>query len=179
MWKYIKPLLYPLFLASAIGFSLALSAHVLAWIGNPIGLDELKFLMFSGVFVVFFPAVLLQFKLLGGQKIKFPNNPFQLSQNWKNGYQIFTKIFRGCPGWMRKIIYGSFAYAFANFLLNMGNETLLMTGHILPFYAFPAGMYYSALNIDFDEIPTCINGHEVDLTDNYCSECGAPIETLK
>lgn len=137
-----------------------LSSHISS-LGLVVRLVWLIFVLFffGGVFIVFIPAVFVQFKLLAGEKIYYPENPFNFFENWRKGNVMFNRMFRWCPDWMRKVLYGSFIYAFFNFFLNMGNEKILMTGHILPFYAFPAGIYYSTLRIDFDDVPTCLNGH--------------------
>ena len=57
--KWLKPLMYPCMLVAALGFSLSLAAHIASIIGKAIPSALPVMDLHIGIFVVWFPAVLV------------------------------------------------------------------------------------------------------------------------
>jgi hypothetical protein len=86
---------------AATGLIASLIVHMSALLGMPSPLGEESWVLHIGIFVVWLPAVLVLQSLSGEFKQK----------------DLWRAALRGCPDWMRRIIWGFFAYAMVNFLV--------------------------------------------------------------
>lgn len=172
MKKWHKPLAW----ASGAGFivSLLWNLSLRAGLVESVGAEPRPafFVLFMGVFVVFFPTV---FYL---QRFNKDMRSFRF-RGWKY-------IFTGAPRWSVWVTGASFLYAFINFFSVMPwdqrhvssedvNFELVGSGHCMLFYAVAAVINWaavrrSALGIDW----VCEGGHALAPSDKFCSECGAP-----
>ena len=141
--------------------------------GSLTPLGEAWYLHF-GIFVVWIPTVLISNKMCRGL-----DNPRR--DAWK-------VILRGCPTWMRYLLYGLFAYAFINFFRGFASfgrgddrdslDTIrTFSGHWLVFYYAAFATLYSFHNLTgVRPIRICANGHVGDVEDEFCRKCGARTE---
>jgi hypothetical protein len=160
---------------------LSLVAHLSALTGIDLKLGDGVFALHVGVFLVWFPAVLLAMRLGRGKT----NSP------WGFGFSSWKQILAGCPRWMTYTLLGLFAYAFLNFFLFMGQASTQsghgesssspdvirgFSGHWLVFYYAAFAIAYSALKKpELLGTATCKMGHKALPTDKFCSECGNPV----
>ena len=174
-WEHLTPLLYVFVIIAAAGLVISATVHVFGLAGYDISEGRSEYLFF-GVFAVFLPTVLVT----NGTAREFKQKDW-----WK-------AVLRGCPPWMKYIIYGCFAYAlfnFARFALGHAvapdgsppetsiKEITMMTGHILPFYAIAMGTLYSAIQVSkSDPQRRCSNGHPVSPSASFCDQCGAEVK---
>jgi len=168
----MQALLRPLMLLEVAGFFASFLVHLLALLGLPSPFGGGTWLLHLGIFVVWFPTVLIAQRLGKGAK---------QADLWK-------AVLRGCPKWMRTGIYVVGGYAIVNFVFFMiqttdyaKNEVPLLieyrgfSGHWLIFYYASAATLYSATRIGSLGQRHCPHGHEVSPFANYCDLCGAPI----
>lgn len=170
----------PVLVISAIGLTLSLIAHITALLGIDLGLGNSVFALHVGIFVVWFPAVLLAMKMGRGKN----------ASTWGFNSMSWKQVLSGCPGWMIYALYGVFAYAFLNFFLFAGHEAGVpksgspsspevirgFSGHWLVFYYAAFAIAYSALmKPELLGDALCKMGHKALPTDKFCSECGSPI----
>jgi hypothetical protein len=169
-------LLLPFLVLSAIGFVLSAAAHVVALTGTvPLG-SGIVMLLHIGIFVVWFPTVLVANRVTKGA-------------NRKDFWKIALS---GCPPWMRYAMYGLFFYAALNFVIFISStthgphskaitaETIRgFSGHWMAFYAAAFATLYSTIRRpQMLQDRTCPNGHTVSLSDAYCPICGRVLESL-
>ena len=162
----------PFIALSAIGLIFSVVAHVSALLGYDLGVGTAVFALHFGVFVVWVPAVFAMQKITG---------EFKQRDMWK-------AALRGCPGWMKKMLYGFAAYAAVNFLLLAASGGRMSTqldvstpavvrgfsGHWMAFYAAALAILYSARYAkQADARRRCGSGHLVSPMAKYCEECGA------
>jgi len=164
-----------MFLA-ALGFAASLAAHLAVALGLRETFPPAVMLLHAGIFVVFLPAVIV----MRG-----------LAKDYKQS-EVWTAALRGCPGWMRKAVYGLFAYAIVNFvffigkapgrgapLAGGGTPAVIVrgfSGHWMIFYAVSFAVLYSYLHADeTDDARRCVNGHRVSAVARFCEACGAPV----
>ena len=163
----MEALLYPLAILSAVGLILSLTVHVLSLTGVVMPDPSLVWMLHMGIFVVWIPAVFVAQKLVSG---------YDQKNYWK-------AVLRGCPPWMKTMVYVFFGYAFVNFFVvfilnqpdkgaagNNSPETFRgFSGHWIAFYSAGAAILYSATQADMtDRRRKCINGHVVPVTAGYC-----------
>ena len=171
MVRSLNVILYPFMWLAAAGLVVALAYHIAALIGLRLGEDRLFWATSVGVFVVFVPPmVLMQF-----DASRVPLRP----QDWWNF------ALRGCPNWMRWIVYGFTGYAVVNFLWFLlwgapvrptnpatAGELRGITGHLMAFYSAAYAMLYSRIAAGPPRTRRCPHGHEVSALAKYCEECG-------
>jgi len=172
--RWVRPLLVPVELLALAGLALSLWVHLNAVMGHVP--DAMFMALHVGIFVVFFPAVLVAQKRTG-----------------YTGRRDFWKVaLRGAPEWMRYLVYGFLGYAFINFFWTMTQlptghtshamtavEWRLFSGHWMAFYwtSF-AILYTAAIQPPPDAMvvaPTgshCANGHLIAPEESFCSVCG-------
>lgn len=159
---------------AAIGLVLSLVVHVAALLGMSF-LGEKAFVLHVGIFVVWFPTVIVAQKITRDYKQK---------DFWK-------AALRGCPQWMKWLTIGFFAYAFINFAYFFAvtaasntpksgppDATTLrgFSGHWMAFYSAAMSVLYSSTRIPTMEAARkCIQGHQVGSSAKFCEECGSPI----
>ena len=161
----------PFMLLAAIGLGLSLYAHVLALLNLPFPWGESVWFLHVGIFVVWFPAVLIAQRLVRNSSQK---------DFWK-------VALLGCPHWMRIAGVVLFAYAILNFLFfalsasngaQSGEASNIrgFSGHWLIFYGAAFAILYSArARPDLLEGFKCPNGHDADPLAQYCGTCGFQI----
>lgn len=167
--EWLRPLLWPFIALSAIGLVVSLWVHLGAVSGRRVAPEAYFWILHMGIFVVWFPAVFVAQRRVG-------------SMNRKDFWKV---ILRGCPEWMRYMVYGFFAYAVINFALFMleapsggsGNPPAIVwrgfSGHWMAFYSAALAILYSAAKAS-ENVRRCLNGHPISPTSNFCTRCGQP-----
>lgn len=171
--KIAIALLYPFAALAALGLGLSLAVHIAAIMGWKVPQESI--ILFPGIFVVWFPAVLTASFITRGTPRK---------DAWKT-------ILRGAPRWMHFMLYGSFLYAIFNLVFfvvvvrggqDSSDNAIVRTfsGHILPFYAAALAILVSAIRIQ-KQGPRrrCPNGHAVPFPAIYCERCGQPVSEAR
>jgi len=154
-------------LLALVGFMASLIAHLAGYAGieRPFGFDPWP--LHAGIFIVWLPTILAAQKLSKG---------FPQSEMWKASL-------RGCPNWMRYVLYALFGYAFLSFFaffLSIGGsiETEAGTirgfsGHWLIFYFAAFAVLHSYTKVaENDTVRRCKNLHVVEPSSEYCPQCG-------
>lgn len=176
----MRYLVKPVLALSALGLFLSLIAHVSALAGIDLQLGNAVFVLHGGIFVVWFPAVLLAMRLGRGK-----------TTAWGFGFSSWKQVLAGCPPWMTYLLLGLFAYVFLNFFIFMRDvptqpsqgqspaspEVIRgFSGHWLVFYYAAFAIAYSAFKKpELLGNAKCQNGHKAIPTDKFCSQCGNPI----
>ena len=166
--RWVKPLLWPFIVLSAVGLVLSLWVHIGALAGKRVAPEYYFWMLHVGIFAVWFPAVFVSMGRVG-------------NANRKDYWKV---VLRGSPDWMRYMVYGLFGYAFVNFALfwmqapNGGggaNPPAVVwrgfSGHWMLFYSAALAILYSAAA---DANRRCINGHPLSSGTANCSICGQP-----
>jgi hypothetical protein len=171
MASFLRTITFPFMLLAAIGLALSFYTHTRALFGLPVPWGGSVWLLHVGIFVVWFPAVLVAQRLVRHSSQK---------DFWK-------VALLGCPGWMRATGIVLFAYAILNFLyfillaergMQAGEGSTIrgFSGHWLIFYGAAFAILYSArARPDLLEGFKCPNGHDADPLAQFCSSCGARI----
>jgi hypothetical protein len=163
--------LHGLAILAALGFAISLFVHLAAWAG--IAPPKAAWALHIGIFVVWLPTVLVSQRL---------TRDFKQREFW-------TAALRGAPPWASTALKLLMGYAIANFVLFMFqtsesgsklNEAIQargFSGHWLIFYGAAAATLYSAAQLRErgERLRTCLNGHTVSATAQYCEQCGAPV----
>ena len=168
----MKSTLYWCSWAAGIALVLSFVSHVAALLGRQGPLGAYAIWLHFGIFVVWLPTVLAGNRLARNARRK---------DAWK-------VMLRGCPDWMRYMIFVFFGYALVNFLIFMaavnqakqnGFTPLVargFSGHWMAFYSAAMAVLYSASRVwDQDDKSRCPNGHVADVLAKYCDQCGLPI----
>jgi hypothetical protein len=167
-------LLVPFICLAFIGLGLSLMSHVCAVLALPQPLGDAAWGLHMGIFVVWFPAMLASNKLVRDGKRK--------------GY--WRAALRGCPSWMRWMMYGFFVYALVNFVVFIsvlprgqmpGPAPPVVfrgfSGHWMAFYSAALAILYSALIAGrIDHAQKCPKGHPLLPPDYYCDVCRIQVE---
>jgi uncharacterized protein DUF3592 len=166
-----KPLLWACVGLSALGLVVSLWVHLGAVAGRRVAPEEYFWILHMGIFVVWFPAVLVARKRVG-------------SMNRKDFWKV---ILKDSPDWMRYMVYGFSAYAMVNFTLFFfqaqtgtgggGNNPPAIvwrgfSGHWMAFYSAALAILHSAANANTHR---CSNGHAIPRNANFCTRCGQPV----
>jgi hypothetical protein len=101
--SWVKPLLWPFIALAAIGFVLSLWIHLAAVAGHKVAPESWLFMLSTGFFVVFFPAVAVARRRAGATQRK--------------GY--WKVVLKGSPEWMRYVMYIALGYAVVNSVVLM------------------------------------------------------------
>jgi hypothetical protein len=137
---WIAPLLGPLALISFIGLVLSLWVHIGALYGRKVAPEYFFWGLHFGIFVVWFPAVLIVQKRVGSTR----------------GYDVWKKFFEGAPDGLRYLMYLFFAYAFVNFALfwfqastGVSGDSAItwrgFSGHWMAFYCSALAIFLAAM----------------------------------
>lgn len=156
---------------SAVGFVLSLWIHFGAVAGRRVAPAAFFWIFHIGIFVVWFPAVMVAQRQAGNLKRK---------DFWKI-------VLKGSPDWVRYLVYGLLGYAVVNFMIFFQAPTerngganppamvwRLFSGHWMVFYLAALAILYSAARQDGERV-RCVNGHAVQTTANFCARCGQPV----
>lgn len=150
---------------SCIGLILSLWVHLGALMGRRVAPEAFFWGLHVGIFVVWFPAVLVSQRLVG----------------FVNRRDFWKVVLRGCPGWVRYVVYGFFGYAVLNFVLFIGqkptgkgnsNPPAIVwrgfSGHWMAFYSAAFAILYSSMELSRN------GGHFSDgePIDPYLERCG-------
>jgi len=163
----------PFFVSGTSGFLCCLVIHLAAVIGRPVDLTIDQFwLMFGGVFTVFFPAILIVTYM---QRYEFAKpyftHPEQFYSDW--------------VPWLLKVLfaYTVFNFFFCTYVLHAAshfssgdpppdaNTIRSFSGVCLLFYAFSAAMLYVALTARKLRF-RCPAGHISETAGRFCPVCG-------
>lgn len=165
----LRALISPFVILSGIGLFLCLLIHMAALVKVPFEHYNKVFFLGVGVFIVWVPTVLVSIKL---------TKDFKQKEFWK-------AALRGCPVWLKYLVYIMFGYAAFNFIYmiisgdpseNEATTARFISGHLLVFYSAALGTLYSATQVErIDTARRCINGHPVSASAKFCEECGAPV----
>ncbi len=169
--------LFPFLLLAGVGFLLSVGAHLFALLGWAIPGGKLVGTLHIGIFVVWFPAVLVMSRTTRHAKQK----------------DIWKVALAGCPIWMRRAVYFVGGYAVLNFILflliNSGSimhsktssaDDLasvpfirMFSGHWMAFYGAAFSILYSTINAPYlYRERKCPLGHDVSPLESYCPNCG-------
>ena len=156
----------PFALLALAGLVASVIVHGCSLLGLPQPFGEAAWGLHVGIFVVWFPAVLVAQKLTRGAK---------QADFWK-------AALRGCPAWMRTTLYVLFAYVFVNFFVGIAlgpdseaGQFRLFSGHWMVFYFAAFAMLWSAEQLGEAAASTCPQGHECSPFAKFCEECGAQL----
>jgi hypothetical protein len=168
---WIRPFLWLFVCFSAIGLVVSLWVHLGAVMGRRVAPEAFFWMLHVGIFVVWFPAVLVAQRLVG-------------NVNRKDFWKV---VLKNAPDWMRYMFYGFFGYALVNFMLFMtkapsggsgANPPAVVwrgfSGHWMVFYSAALAILYSAARSE-DISLRCANGHAVTSNATYCTRCGQPV----
>ena len=93
--------LFLFIILSAIGLVLSIVAHLASLVGLPIPGGKFVWSLHIGIFVVWFPAIIVAHRASRGRPQR----------------KLWTNVLSGLPSWVRYAVYTLFAYAMLNFLL--------------------------------------------------------------
>jgi hypothetical protein len=168
---WIRPFLWLFVCFSAIGLVVSLWVHLGAVMGRRVAPEAFFWMLHVGIFVVWFPAVLVAQRLVG-------------NVNRKDFWKV---VLKNAPDWMRYMFYCFFGYAFVNFMLFMtkapnggsgANPPAVVwrgfSGHWMAFYSAALAILYSAVRSE-DRSLRCANGHVASSNATYCTRCGQPV----
>ena len=153
---------------AAGGIALTAVAFVSAAAGHPLLGDAKVECLFVGIFVVWFPTVLLMTRMTRSARQR----------------DIWKSALSGCPTWMQRSFYGIFAAGMLYFVWynltgkdRAGEPTIYFAvGHLLIFYTAAFAVAYSAIKKpELLGVRRCINGHEVSQIDGFCPVCGTKL----
>jgi Protein of unknown function (DUF3592) len=167
--SWMKPFLWVFIAFALVGFVLSLWFHIRAIMGH--SAPDSVFVLHVGIFVVWFPAVLAAIKLQGGGR----------------GKDLWKRVLRGDPDWVRYVTYGIFGYSWISMMANFGGgkhpqsgpdpdaSTLRSFSCVwMAFYSMAAAILYSAVR-QTSTTNRCVNGHAVSANSRFCEICGQPI----
>ena len=157
---------------AAVGLLLSIAAHIASIVGLLPPGGNLVWSLHVGIFVVWFPAVMVAYRINRGRP---------QSEMWKN-------VLSGCPTWMRYVGYGLFGYAIANFVWFFAttapaktaapiSEIRGFSGHWMVFYGTAFAILLSAYRKPRLLMKQrCSKGHDVSSTDVFCPTCGSKVQ---
>jgi hypothetical protein len=171
-WRVFLMVLYPLLVLSGIGLSLFLFLNLSTLFGKVfIEIPEFIFVMGAGLMIwcaAIFMAVIISREYRG--------------KDWS------AAALRGCPKWMKNLIYcvvvyGACSFIYFKFLVPLDevergvplslNHYRAMTSLLLPFLAGALGIFYSAIHvIKKDPARRCPSGHVILPRAKFCEQCG-------
>jgi hypothetical protein len=167
--EWLRPFIWVFVWLSAIGLVVSLWVHIGALTGR--GVPSAFWVLHVGIFVVWFPAVLVAQRLVGNA----------------NRRDFWKVVLKEVPDWMRYMVYVFSAYEFVNFMISMGQTSSGgrhtttsaadwrgFSGLWMVFYSAALAILYSAAKT-MESCPRCANGHFVSPNALYCTWCGQPV----
>jgi hypothetical protein len=171
--EWLSPFIWVFVWLSAIGLVLSVWVHIGALMGR--GIPSAFWVLHVGIFVVWFPSVLVAQRLAGNVNRK----------------DLWKVILKGAPDWVRYMMYVLFAYEFVNFIISMGQSSSGgrhittsaadwrgFSGMWMVFYSAALAILYSAAKT-LDSSPHCENGHLASPNALYCTRCGQPVMRIR
>jgi Protein of unknown function (DUF3592) len=170
--EWLQPFVWIFIGLSAVGFVLSLWVHFGAVAGRRVAPAAFFWILHMGIFVVWFPAVMVGQRQAGNLKRK---------DFWK-------VVLKDSPEWVRYLVYGFLGYAIANFMYfffqaptghdDGANPPAMVwrgfSGHWMVFYLGALAILYSAARQHAQSL-RCVNGHAVLANANFCDRCGQPV----
>jgi Protein of unknown function (DUF3592) len=167
--EWLRPFIWFFVWLSAIGLVVSLWIHIGALMGH--GVPSAFWVLHVGIFIVWFPAVLVAQRLVGNTNRK---------DFWK-------AVLKGSPDWVRYMMYVLFAYEFVTFMISMGQSSSGIrhtttsvadwrgfSSLWMVFYSAAFAILYSAAKT-MESSPRCVNGHLASANAHYCHRCGQPV----
>jgi hypothetical protein len=171
--EWLRPFIWVFVWLSAIGLVISLWVHIGALMGRTV--PSTFWVLHVGIFVVWFPAVLVAQRLVGNANRK----------------DLWKVVLKGAPDWMRYMVYVCSAYEFVNFIISMGQATSGgrhsstsaadwrgFSGLWMVFYSAALAILYSAAKT-MESSPRCPNGHLASPNATYCTRCGQPVPRVR
>ena len=170
--EWLRPFIWVFVWLSAIGLLVSLWVHIGTLMGH--GIPSAFWVLHVGIFVVWFPAVLVAQRLVG-------------NANRKDFWKV---VLKGAPDWVRYMMYVLFAYEFVNFMISMGQapnggrhattsaDWRGFSGLWMVFYSAAFAILYSAAKT-LDSSPRCVNAHLASSSAVYCTRCGQPVMRVR
>jgi hypothetical protein len=171
--EWLRPFSWVFVWLSAIGLLVSLWVHIGAIKGRTV--PSAFWVLHVGIFVVWFPAVLVAQRLVGNANRK----------------DLWKVVLKGAPDWMRYMVYVFSAYEFVNFMISMGQSSSGgrhtttsaadwrgFSGLWMAFYSAALAILYSAAKT-MESSPRCANGHFATPNANYCTRCGQPVVRVR
>lgn len=165
----MKSGMFLLSVLAAIGFVLSVCVHVAAVCGVVPPIGQAVWLLHIGIFVVWFPTVLIARRVSRAEHRK----------------DVWKMLWAGCPRWMRWVWYVLVPYVALNFIYFVATSSghhqprdlaatlRAFSGHWMIFYGAAFMTLYSVTHRpEFLRPRTCLRGHAVSITDQFCSICG-------
>jgi hypothetical protein len=167
--EWLDPFLWLFVGLSVVGFVLSLWVHLGAVAGRRLAPAPFFWILHLGIFVVWFPAVIVANRLVG-------------NVNRKDSWKV---ILNGSPNWVRYLIYGFLGYAVINLMYVFyetkdGHDTgdnppavawRGFSGHWMVFYLAALTILYTAAKRRTGS-NRCVLGHRVGIGANFCPRCG-------
>lgn len=162
---WFNPLLRPLAALSLAGLALSVYVHLSALLGRNI--PGVFWVLHVGIFIVWFPAVFVAQRRAGKRAVK----------------DLWEKVLKGTPAWMRYLDYALAAYGFFLWFIfpDKTGDKSGSTGasEWLGFSQVWMVFYYTAFLIAYAAIKErelrCVNGHAVPPGRMACPQCGQTI----
>ena len=151
---------------AAIGLGASLYVHVNALMGKKVLQVQFFAVLHVGIFIVWFPAVLMAQKLV----------------RYGTGKDWWKTALRYCPWWLKTLVLAIFYYsAFSSFLIwtsdpGSGSPNSIPTDRgfsatWMVFYGAATAISYSALRARLP-FALCRNGHTGSFETKFCAQCG-------
>jgi hypothetical protein len=166
---WIRPFIWVFVWLAAVGLVVSLWVHIGALTGRSV--SSAFWVLHVGIFLVWFPSVLIAQKLVGNASRK---------DFWK-------VMLKGAPDWMRYMVYVFSAYEFVNFMISMSQASggvrhttasaadwRGFSGLWMVFYSAALAILYSAARM-MESSPRCASGHLAAPNARYCTRCGQPV----
>jgi heme A synthase len=171
--RWLKPLALVVFVAASLGGLASLYVAVGSWLGRypKMANHPEVLLLFFGVFVVWFPAVVMLRRVTRGS----------MSRNrMKLALSHASPLIRGLvhAAWIYCVLVWAVTLIihFVKKTPTPANEGVYFTAFMLVFYATAAGVSASVLAMTPEQLdPHCANGHAVGVEARFCEACGAPV----
>lgn len=162
-----KTIAYPVMFLAAGGVVACVVSFMLTSLGNYEFHRSQPPFLFIGIFVVWFPTVILMNRLTRDLKQK----------------DLWKAALRGCPSWMRGTLWIVIGIAVgATFVVPLllgqrpGGTPESFVLFPIAFYSVSFCVMYSLIHADeVDSRSHCLNGHLISPMAKFCEECGAPV----
>ena len=162
----MRAIAYPVMVLAAIGVLACFCLHIASFQSGPELEKRAIPVLFPGLFVVWFPTVILMNRMTRDVKQR----------------DLWKAALRGCPPRMKIALWIVIGYAaFATFLLPFlrgSNPGASPSGFLIfpaVFYSVSFCVMYSVLHVQrFHEGRRCLNGHRISPLAKFCEVCGAP-----
>jgi hypothetical protein len=149
---------------AGLGFVLSVLWHVAAQAGIALEMPPYAFVLFAGVFIVWFPTVLYLQR-------------FNKELHGSFGLGGWKYVVTGAPPWLVALALLASVYAILNFLLvvpmrggaRVENSGVLFSGHAMAFYAVAALVNWAAVQREEQGIEwSCVRGHRLSPSEKFC-----------